>query len=88
MVKVQTSDGKLIATFWDRVKLLFARKNKAFGSSDLKSAAWTTYINNCVAQEKALYPVDPLTLVVGSSEAAAPTTASSSSSRCSGVSHL
>jgi hypothetical protein len=40
-VKTQTNDGKLIAAFWDRAALLWKRKNKEFGTADLKSEAWT-----------------------------------------------
>ncbi|KAJ7348329.1 hypothetical protein DFH08DRAFT_1079837 [Mycena albidolilacea] len=73
-VKTQTSDGKLIAAFWDRAALLWKRKNKEFGTADLKSEAWTGYINACVVQEKKLFPNDALALIVGSGAAVAPPT--------------
>jgi hypothetical protein len=40
-VKVHTSDGKLIAAFWDRTAVHWKRKTTQFGTSDLKSEAWT-----------------------------------------------
>ncbi|KAJ6521411.1 hypothetical protein B0H19DRAFT_1068726 [Mycena capillaripes] len=76
-VKTQTSDRKRIAAFWDRFKLLWKRKNKKFGTTDLKSEPWTgcvllPYINTCVAQERALFPNGILALVVGSRGVVAP----------------
>ncbi|KAJ7177169.1 hypothetical protein C8R46DRAFT_1078284 [Mycena filopes] len=82
-VKVQSSDGKIIAAFWSRVRVLFARKNKVFGDQDLKSEGWTNYINSCVAQEKIAYPGDQLAAIVGTDVTP---TAASSSSRLSGIS--
>ncbi|KAJ7856375.1 hypothetical protein B0H14DRAFT_2578887 [Mycena olivaceomarginata] len=85
-VKIQTSDGKLIAAFWDRVAKLWKQKTKKFGTADLKSEPWTAYINSCVASEKAMFPTDALTLVVRSGGVTAPTATASSTNRLSGLS--
>ncbi|KAF7370793.1 hypothetical protein MSAN_00712800 [Mycena sanguinolenta] len=71
-VKVPTSDGKIITTYWERLQFLFKQKNKEFGTTELKSEPWTRYINTCVVQEKALFPHDNLALIVGNQAVISP----------------
>ncbi|KAF7368098.1 hypothetical protein MSAN_00876000 [Mycena sanguinolenta] len=65
-------------------KKLWKRKNKQFGTVDLKAAPWTSYINNCVVEERVLFPNDALALIVGNDGGVAP--APATLNRLSGVS--
>ncbi|KAF7373678.1 Palmitoyltransferase [Mycena sanguinolenta] len=71
-VKGRSSNGKIIAAYWNRMQLLWKHKNKKFGTADLKSEAWTAYVNTCVAQERVRFPYDALTLITGNAAVAAP----------------
>ncbi|KAF8148333.1 hypothetical protein K438DRAFT_1866967 [Mycena galopus ATCC 62051] len=86
-VKILTTDGKLIAAFWDRVSLLWKRANREHGTADLKSEKWTALLNTAVAEGRVLFPKDALALIVGSAGIVAPTTAPSTN-RLSGLSTI
>ncbi|KAJ7127458.1 hypothetical protein C8R43DRAFT_1028067 [Mycena crocata] len=83
--KAHLPDKKIVTAFWHRVQTLFADKNRVFGT-DLQSPGWTDYINQCIVQEKVMYPSDPLTLIVGTA-AVITATPSSSANRLAGLTH-
>ncbi|KAF7350670.1 hypothetical protein MSAN_01627500 [Mycena sanguinolenta] len=81
----QSSDGKKIETFWFQTTAHWSALNKKHGSTDLQCEGWTRYLNNCVAEELALFPTDPLALIVGNKSASTASPPVSMPARLSGA---
>ncbi|KAJ6554595.1 hypothetical protein B0H19DRAFT_1377432 [Mycena capillaripes] len=62
-------------------------RNKMYRSTDLKSEGWSNFISDCVREELALFPSNPLTLIVGDKTTAGAAGAASALSSFGGRLH-